>query len=263
MATNRTLHSPQCGADTTEPEGMDSAPPVSDAECRTMFRLSAQSFTDEEIAARLNRHQTTVARHAQGNCHHVQQLHAAASLTEDEITAHLKELADILQELSTQAAWDHWPGSICSAHAVCTKLGDWNAALTAASFPAIPLNTPPPVRTHLYQQTRLDQADASAQREHLPQPQPVIEREQLPPREQIRTTVFEEWEERVLSRSGSGHQTVLHVAIDGDPLCQRTPSDGTLVEIASGLPSGHRDWCRYCLARLFPTEHQDPPRSKA
>lgn len=253
MTTDRTLRSAKSGEDTTEHGGMSSTTPVSDAECRTMFRLSAQSVTDEEIAARLDRHQTTVARHARGNCHHVQQLQSAAEFTEETLMAHLRELADDLQELPNQTAWDHWPGRICSASTVCTKMGDWTAALTAAGFPAIPPNTPAPVRTHLYQQTRTHQADASAQRERLLPPQPVVEREQLPPREQIRTTVCEEWDGRVLSRTGSGHQNVLHVAADSEPLCQRTTSAGPLVEKSLAVyPPSHRDWCHYCLARLFP-----------
>lgn len=259
MPTDRTRRSSQSGADTPEHEGLSAAPPVSDAECRTMFRLSAHSLTDEEIAARLDRDRTTVARHARGNCHHVQQLHSAAELTEETLTAHLRELADALQELPTQTAWDHWPSRLCSASTVCTKMGDWNAALTAAGFPAMPPNAPVAVRTHLYQQTRSPQADPSAQRERLLPPQPVVEREQLPPREQIRTTVFEEWDGRVLSRPGSGHQTVLHVAADAEPLCQRTTHTGTWAEKSLAVyPPGRRDWCEYCLARLFPDRTSGP-----
>jgi hypothetical protein len=118
--------------------------PVSDAECRTMFRLSAQALTDEEIAVRLDREPPTVARHAQGNCHHVQPLQPAAALTEATLTAHLTDLADELQEIPTQALWDRWPGRICSASTVCTKMGEWNAALTAAGFPTIPPEHPGP-----------------------------------------------------------------------------------------------------------------------
>jgi hypothetical protein len=232
---------------------MKSATPVSDAECRTMFRLSAQALTDEEIATRLDREPPTVARHAQGNCHHVQPLQPAAALTEATLTAHLTDLADELQEIPTQALWDRWPGRICSASTVCTKMGEWNAALTAAGFPAVPPNAPAPVRTHLYQQTRTDHADESAQRERLQSPQPVVERDQLPSREQIRTTVCEEWDGRVLSRTGRGHQNVLHVAAGGDPLCQRMTHDDTWREKSLAVyPPGHRDWCHYCLARLFP-----------
>lgn len=76
--------------------------------------------------------------------------------------------------------------------------------------------------------------------------------ENYPKRDQIRAVISDDYDGRVLVRSGNGRKSILHTPQNShEPLCELTTHDGTWLEKSLAVfPPGHKDWCKRCLTRM-------------
>lgn len=86
--------------------------------------------------------------------------------------------------------------------------------------------------------------------------QPYFDECRLPPRTIIRQMIEEDYENRVLIRTGGGTSKVLHaprLIQEERPICKSQTQDNEwIIKSLDVYPRRSKDWCRRCLIRMFP-----------